>query len=224
MNINTPNVSILPADGEAASAATIQRFDEVLAAVERSGAVTKTRREFETSRKRHAVLRSAQNALNRHSKELFDRVIAARREVEDGLLAQFTGEGPEVQARGLIQALLLEQAESSAVCSVLERTVEHLIPCANITQLETESRLLFARAVEVMRIADERFEKTAELLRGATEYESGIAIDIRSTFSGSLLSYAEQLKLQSVNRAREAEEQKRQYGRFTEADNQLRAQ
>jgi hypothetical protein len=94
--------------------------------------------------------------------------------------------------------------------------VEHLLPEAEIATLEAEARLLQQRSSEITKIANERFEKTAGLLREAAEFESGMAIDIRATFSGFLLNYAADLKGKSIDRAKSAAESKRRHQELVE--------
>ena len=184
MNLTeTPSISVLPSDPEASARAARAQFDQVMADVEIAEGVAQELAVFESATKRLADLKAARDGLNKRGKYLTEQLISAQMRLEGGLLAQFAEGGAEADVTAMVQAIQQERTESAAVTNVLRRLAEELIPGAYVAQLRAESRLFWARAAELTRVADERFEKTAELLRSATEFESGISIDVRATFS-----------------------------------------
>lgn len=146
--------------------------------------------------------------MNLRARELTARVTSANERLEDGLLRQS-------DVSGLLGSVLVEQAELSAVSRVAGKLVENLIPHAAIARLDAEARLFSARADEVASIAHARFERTAELMRAAADHESGISVDIKSTFSGALLSYADELNREAGQCRKGAEASQQQYDDMT---------
>lgn len=209
----TPVVNILPPEDSAA--ATPDRFTEVLTAVEASPAVTAARENFEAAESEHQRLNAARDGLNMRGRDLVERLTDARRRIERALLAKFSGDDPEADVRSLINAMSLEREESAALSNVLGRLVEQLIPSAFVAQLCAEARLYSERADEVTAIAHARFEKTAELMRAATDFEAGISVDIRATFSGSLLAYADGLRGKAAQCRIAAESSEKRYRELT---------
>ena len=207
MRINeTPTtVSVLPPDPVAAAKAFREELEKVVAAIEKADGVMRERAEFEQSERRYASLVAARDGLNLRARQLVTNAIAANDRVETGLLAQFSEDGATTDVSALIKDVLHEQAEASAVSRVISRLVEHLIPCGLVVKLRLESRLRWARAAEVERIASARFQRTTELLRSATEFEGAVTMDVRTTLSGALLAFAAELrnkafKLSAVSR------------------------
>lgn len=96
----------------------------------------------------------------------------------------------------------------------LARLAQHVTPLAEIAQLQGEADLYKLRSEELKRAAEERKVRTAELLREAAEFESGLTLDVRSTLTGFLLSYADSLLGRSVEASIAARQQETAYRRM----------
>jgi hypothetical protein len=210
MNIaETPTITVLPQ--ECSQSAATEKFNEALASVELAPSVAESRTEFGAAEKRYAELTGTIGPLNNRGKQLTDELAALHQRIGDDFLAQFAAEGKATVANADLDCLTRNHAESRAVSQVLDRLGVNLVPEALIAKLSTESRVIFARAEELERVAAERFERTAELLRGAAEFESGIVINTQSSLSGVMVEHAKELRVKGLELARRAEEERRKY-------------
>ena len=214
MNLQlTPVVKLETPDAEDAVALQA-RISEAAAEVDKAAAVIEASRVHNQKLAEHAKFLRAHNGLNRRAAELLGLIQGAESNLEAGLVGQFVENGRAVDVAGLVDTVLHAQAEHKTVIRVLQTLVEDRIPVAHVATLGTEADLLRARAAEFERLAHERFAKTTQLLREAATYESGLAVDIRSTFSGRLLDVASDLFLTARQRTDEAKEKEKQHLRL----------
>lgn len=207
MNIaHTPTITVLPPNG---SPTTTEKFNEALASVELAPSVAEARAEFEAANKRYADLVNTIGPLNIRGKQLIDELAVLHERIGDDFLAQFAADGKGTVANAELDCLARNHAESRAVTQVLNRLGSLLIPTAFIAKLSTESRVLFARAMELDRVAEKRFEHTAELVRSAAEFETGLTFDITASFTGALVEHAKNLRAKGLELEKRADEEAR---------------
>jgi len=206
------HLTIMPPDIGALAEKDQATFQKVCEDVEQIASVREAREKHETAVDRLAKLQAAYFQINKRGKALGDRVTAARAALEDGIIESYIG-GESVDAAALFMEFTAAQGESGALTRALERLCMHVTPLAEIARLKAEADLLTARGAELKRIATERITKTAEMLRDAAEFESGLTIDTRSTLTGKIMDYAASLVGQGARSASQAQEQEIAYRR-----------
>lgn len=214
MSIATePFLTVLPPDPCGLAEKDKQTFAAICAEVEAIDSVREASEKCGAATDRVAKLRGAHVQMNARGKALFEHTAALRDRLDAALVDEYAGGEAPVDAAALILELTAAEGERAAVLRALARLVEHVTPLASITQLKAESALLQGRADELKRIANERIAHTAELLRGAAEFESGLTLNVRSTLTGLILGYAEELAARSNELAVAVIEQERAYQR-----------
>jgi hypothetical protein len=173
--------------------------------------VTEAREKHEQASARVARLNLAHAAINKRGLELFKQIAEAKAALENGLIEQYTGDAGPADVAALFTAHLVANGERAALMAALVKLVQDMIPLADIGQARAEAALYQARSDEFQRIGRARLEHTAALLREACEFEGGgLTIDKRSTLSGYILAYAENLAsranelLATANKAEDA--------------------
>ena len=189
-------------------------FDAIVVAVEAIPSVRDAREKFDAATDRSAKLKTAFFAMNKRGKVLTENLTVARAALEDGLIEQYAGSGAPVDGARLFTAFNVAAGEREALMRALARLAQHVTPLAEIAQLQGEADLYKLRSEELRRAAEERKVRTAELLREAAEFESGLTLDVRSTLTGFLLSYADSLLGRSVEASIAARQQETAYRRM----------
>jgi hypothetical protein len=192
----TPVVTIAP-PGEPGANDIEQKLKAVETEAGKAETVAAARRTYDSAAARRTHLERVRDALNRHVAKINGSLKRADGEIEAALIGQYLEGGGVADIGGIVDLMLHNQAERKAALSVIERIVEDRLPAALAAELQLRGDWLWVLAEELSRIAHERFEKTADMLRGATEFESGLCVDIRSTFSGVILARAESLRDES---------------------------
>ncbi|MGA2115438.1 MAG: hypothetical protein ABSH56_11900 [Bryobacteraceae bacterium] len=215
MSIATePFLTVLPPDPTALAEKDQVTFAAICAEVEAVDSVREAREKNETTTDRVVKLKHAHSLMNARCAALFEHIAAVRDKLDTGLVDQYAGGGAPVDAAALILDLTAAQGERDALMRALARLVQHVTPLATIAQMKAEAALFSGRADQLKRIANDRIARTAELLRGAAEFESGLTIDTRSTLSGFILGYAEELAARSNELSLAVIEQQRIYQRM----------
>jgi hypothetical protein len=207
-------LTVLPGEPEGLGEKNAAEFKAICEEVERIAAVQEAREKYEAATDRVAKLKTANIQMNKRGKELFERIAVAKEKLESGLVEYYASGGNPVDAAELFNDVMVSEGERGAIMRGLTRLGTHLAPLAAVAQLRAEADLLTGRADQLKRVANERIAKTAELLRAAAEFESGLTIDTRKSLSGVILAYAESLASRSVEASAAAFEQERLYRRL----------
>jgi hypothetical protein len=209
-----PFLTVLPPGADDLAEKDRQTFDAICAEIEAIGSVREAREKSEKATGRVSALKQGHVAMNRHGKELFEHVTVTRDKLDAALVEQYAGSGEPVDVAPLLADLTAAQGEREALMRALARLVERLSPLAEIARLKAEADLFMGRSDHLKRIASERIAKTAELLREAAAFESGVVLDLRGSLSGYIQAAAESLTIRSVEAAGQAIEQERVYRRM----------
>ena len=214
MDTGSPFLSVFPPDIAGLAEKDQAAFDAICAEVEAIDSVRTAREAHAAASARVAALNTADRAMNKRAKELFDIATKTRLSLETGLIDFFADGGDPVDSAGLFAGYATAQAERDGLMKAVARLVEHVRPLAEIAQLRAEAGVFMDRATQLKRIAEERVRKTSELLREVSGFENGLTVDLRSTLTGRIQAYAEALEGRSVEAAVAANGQERTYERL----------
>lgn len=214
MKLNEPFLTILPPNVDTLAEKDQQTFQDLMEACEATAEVTAAREAYEAASARVSKLHAAHGAMNRRGGDLHQAVVAAKDALEGGLIEEYAESGKPVDASALFTKYTVAQGERDALMRALQRLAEHATPLAEIADLRAEAAVFRARASHLKRIAEDRIQKTAELMREAAEFESGLVMDTRSTLTGQLFAFAETLAGRSAQAAGTALDRQLQYDRL----------
>ena len=103
------------------------------------------------------------------------------------------------------------ETEHRFVSRANNRILEHLLPQAEIAELNRAAEHLSAKAYAVREAALLRIQKTAQMMAEAAEYEGGIVFDSQNTLSGEMQAQASEFERQAANYRNWAREREEQY-------------
>jgi hypothetical protein len=159
---------------------------------------------YEAARNKVGGLKDSQSRLSARARFLFEALRESSAVVESALI--------EGRAEPAAVSRLIEiENEHRMVMRANSRILEHLLPQAEIEELERAADHLSSKAAAVRAVALERIHRTAELMAEAAEYEGGIVFDPVKTLSGELQIQAAEFERQAANYRRWAEERRNQY-------------
>jgi hypothetical protein len=110
-----------------------------------------------------------------------------------------------------LQALSVIENHCRYAGRAIERTVEHLLPRAQIVSLRAEAFAMMTRARGIEAVAQDRAEKVLGRMRDAVTEEMVLPVDMSKGVAGALLAHASGLKRCAVQISEDADRLERAY-------------
>ena len=188
-----------------------KKLDAIYAEIFARTAVADAFMARESAHQEVARLERSQTGLAARLRSVFDEMKSACSEVDAALVDDSTSD-----IAGKIKTLVSLEAEHRSVSRAHSRIIEHLLPQAEIVELDRTADHLSAKAYAVREAATERIERTARMMAEAAAFEGGIMFDPANTLSGEMRRQAAEFDREAANYrmwAREREEQYRKLAR-----------
>jgi hypothetical protein len=163
----------------------------------------------ETAHQEVVRLKRAQAGLTLRARTIFDSMKTATSTVEAALVDDSAA---DIAAK--VRALAALEAEHRSVSRANSRIIEHLLPQAEIAELDRKADHFSAKAYAVREAAMERIQRTARMMAEAAEYEGGIVFDPANTLSGEMRRQAAEFDREAANHRTWAREREEQYLRL----------
>jgi len=171
---------------------------------------------YESAQENVAKLKKTQADLTRRARQLFEEMKSASSMI-DTLLIESHAEAVD------FKSLTALETEHRFVLRANSRILEHLLPQAEIAELNRAADHLAAKAYGVREAAMARMQKTAEMMAEAAEYEGGIVFDSQNTLSGEMQAQASEFERQAANYRNWAREREEQYLKLARELESMRA-
>jgi len=185
------------------------KLEAIYAEILTAPAVATAYERYETAKENVARLKRAQASLTRRARVVFDKMKEVASSVDMALIESHA-EGKECASAGLKSLAGLE-TEHRAVSRANSRVLEHLLPQAEIAELNRTADHLTAKASAVRDAALQRIQRTAQMMAEAAEYEGGIVFDSLNTLSGEMQRQAAEFDRQAANYRTWARDREEQY-------------
>jgi hypothetical protein len=199
--VQTPTLQAVSTEDESALVEDLEvRVAEAIREAEESPEVVQAVDEQRAAEEAFRKLQFAARGLNKHVKEIRDRLATVGQATLDALI-ESAAVGAKADYSPAKDLIALEHRDRLAG-KAIERVVEHLTPLALAARLRAESHALATRAKSIERAAQQRAEKLLGHLREAVSEEVVLPIDLSKGVAGAMLTHAGELK----RLAREASE------------------
>jgi len=199
------------ASEEQLNSAMQKKLDAIYAEIFARTAVADAFMARETAHQEVTRLKRAQAGLATRLRAVFDSIKAACSDVDAALV-----EDSAADITGKVKTVVALEAEHRSVSRAHSRIIEHVLPQAEIVELDRTADHLSAKAYAVREAATERIERTARMMAEAAAFEGGIVFDPANTLSGEMRRQAAEFDREAANYrmwAREREEQYRKMAR-----------
>jgi hypothetical protein len=200
---STVQVNAFSSDDEM-NRAMQQKLEAIYADIHGGAPVAQAFAAYENAQENVAKLKVAQAGLTQRARRIFEEMKSASSLVEARLIESPVGEVD-------FKRLAALEIEHRSVSRANSRILEHLLPQAEIGELNREAEHLSAKAHAVREAANSRIEKTAKMMAEAAEHEGGIVFDSQNTLSGEMHAQATEFERQAVNYRTWALEREEQY-------------
>lgn len=206
----TPTLEAVATEDERALAQHLEaRVAEAAGQAESQTPVAEAAAARQQAQDRLERLRAAERGLNRHARDLREKVRETSEKALESLV-DAAASGKKLEFKKLDEAAAGE-AQIRTLGQAIERLAEHMIPLAHIASLREEAHALEATARALERVAQERAEKVLEQLRGAVSEEMVLPVDMSKGVAGALLARAAGLKRLAVQVSENADRIERAY-------------
>jgi len=182
MDTSTQTVEVRAfASEEALNSAMQKKLDAIYAEILQTAPVSEAFAAYEAAQLEVERLKRAQAGLTLRARAIFDEMKKATSTVDLALV-----EDAAADVAGKVKTLVPLEAEHRSVSRANSRIIEHLLPLAEIAELDRTADHLSAKAYAVRDAATQRIQRTAQMMAEAAEHEGGIVFDSLNTLSGEM--------------------------------------
>jgi hypothetical protein len=192
------------ATDEELNGAMQEKLEAIYAELLTAPAVANAYEACEAAKENVAKLKRAQSNLTQRARAVFDKMKEVASACDMALIESQS-------ALAEMKSLAALEAEHRAVSRANSRVLEHLLPQAEIAELNRTADYLTAKAYAVRDAASQRIQRTAQMMAEAAEYEGGIVFDSLNTLSGEMQRQAAEFDRQAANYRTWARDREEQY-------------